>query len=104
MKYLSLLLLFVGCVHQITSGVIVGKHYHEAYDTDEEMVIGEGDSQIKIPYVVHHPERWELVISNEEGHSARFDVEQSSYAKVSRGDYWTREFGSVKKGVVEDAP
>ncbi len=95
------LLVLAGCVQPITSGIIVGKHYHEAYDEVEFDEITIGDDTIKIPHTVHHPERWEIVIADDQGRSRRLEVNQRGFEKAERGGYWTQRHGSVPKGVLE---
>lgn len=100
MRWLWLIVL-AGCVQPITSGVVVGKHYHAAYDEVEFDEITIGDDTIKIPHTVHHPERYEIVIADEEGRSGRYDTTEHGYHKANVGDFWTKQFGTSPKGVLE---
>jgi uncharacterized protein YpmB len=76
----------LGCQpEQLRQGTIVGKHYHAAWTEMETHEVG--DITITLP--VEHPERWEVVIADEEGRTRRIDVDRETYHEARRGEWWS---------------
>lgn len=90
---LVMLLFCVGCVH---AGVVQEKEFIPAHITYSPYYVVINHRPYYMTRWLHFPDRWQVLVEDEEGHREWWTVSEAFYHSVEVGDY-------VEKGGADDA-